>query len=139
MANICTFNHWWQSNFRKMETQNLKVKITLLRPSRWVSFYLCILGSFHLGHHRIVTYGKQKYSFVPHSHAILHIFCAFGPFVLLSPPRAFLSEFFIQAPLSIVSFCVRDVFNFQLIDGEEILAFCCLYDLVPCFDRYFFF
>ena len=43
-------------------------------------------------------------------------------FVLLSPPHAFLSEFFIQAPLSIVSFCVRDVFNFQLTDGEELSA-----------------
>ena len=29
---------------------------------------------------------------------------------------------FIQALLSIVSFCVRDVFNFQLTDGEELLA-----------------
>ena len=51
-------------------------------------FYLSS-GSSQLGHHRIVTYGKQKYSFVPHSHAILHPFCAFGLFVLLSPPHAF--------------------------------------------------
>ena len=29
---------------------------------------------------------------------------------------------FIQAPLSIVSFCVRDAFNFQLTDIEELLA-----------------
>ena len=31
---------------------------------------------------------------------------------------------FIQALLSIVSFCVRDVLTFQLTDGEEILANC---------------
>ena len=31
---------------------------------------------------------------------------------------------FIQALLSIVSFCVRDAFNFHLTDGEEILAIC---------------
>ena len=29
---------------------------------------------------------------------------------------------FIQALLSIVSFCVRDAFNFQLTDGEELWA-----------------
>ena len=31
---------------------------------------------------------------------------------------------FIQAPLSIVSFCVRDTFAFQLTDGEELWQFC---------------
>ena len=31
---------------------------------------------------------------------------------------------FIQALLSIVSFCVRDAFNFQLMDEEELLAIC---------------
>ena len=77
-----------------------------------MSFILPLsLGSFQLGHHKIVTYGKHKYSFVPHSHAILHIF-SFWTFlffwVLLMP--FFLN--FIQAPLSIVSFCVRDVFLF---------------------------
>ena len=65
-------------------------------------------------------------------------FCAFGIFCLLSPPRAFLSEFFIQAPLSIMSFCVRDVCNFQLTDREEILAILYSYDLVLCFDKYCF-
>ena len=34
---------------------------------------------------------------------------------------------FIEAPLSRVSFCVRDVFNFQLMDGEELLANFCTY------------
>ena len=51
----------------------------------------------------------------------------FCTFVLLSPPHAFLSEFFIRAPLSIVSFCVRDVFNFQLMDGEESFGKFCTY------------
>ena len=45
---------------------------------------------------------------------------------------------FFQALLSIVSFCVRDVFNFQLTDGEELLAILYSYDLVLCFDAYFF-
>ena len=59
-------------------------------------------------------------------------------FVLLSPPHAFLSEFFIQSPLSIVSFCVRDVCDFQLMDGEELLAILYSYDIVLCFDTYCF-
>ena len=57
-----------------------------------------------------------------HSHAILH-FCVLVNFlfllVLLMP---FFLNFFIQVLLSIVSFCVRDAFNFQLTDGEELLA-----------------
>ena len=65
-------------------------------------------------------------------------FVLFGLFVLLSPPHAFLSEFFIQAPQSLVSFCVRDVCNFQLTDGEELLAILYSYDLVLCFDTYCF-
>ena len=60
----------------------------------------------------------------------------FCPF--LSPPACLLSEIFIQAPLSIVSFCVRDVFNFQLTDGEELLAILYSYDLVLCSDIHFF-
>ena len=35
----------------------------------------------------------------------------------------FFLNFFIQALLSIVSFCVGDVFNFQLTDGEELWQF----------------
>ena len=46
---------------------------------------------------------------------------------------------FIQALLSIVSFCVRDLFTFQLTDGEELLANLYSYDSVLCFDRYCFF
>ena len=68
-------------------------------------------------------------------------FCTFvllDLFVLLSPPHAFLSEFFIQAPLSIVSFCVRDVFNFQLTDEEELLEILYSYDSVLCLDTYCF-
>ena len=66
------------------------------------------------------------------------LFCAFGLLSFLSPPHAFLSEFFIQAPLSLVSFCVRDVFNFQLTDGEELLAILYSYDLVLRFDTHYF-
>ena len=50
----------------------------------------------------------------------------------------FFLNFFIQAPLSIVSFCVRDVCDFQLTDGEELLAILYSYDLVLCFDTYCF-
>ena len=64
-----------------------------------------------------------------------YTFVSFEPFVLLSPAYAFLLNF-IQAPLSIVSFCVRDVFNFQLMDGEELLEI--LYSCVSilCFDMF---
>ena len=79
-------------------------------------------SSFQLRHHRIVTYGKQKYSFVPHSPAILH-FCASGIFCPFESSSCLSFWIFIQAPLSIVSFCVRDAFNFQLTDGEEIWKF----------------
>ena len=36
------------------------------------------LDSFQLRHHMVVTDGEQIYSFVPHSHAILHSFDASG-------------------------------------------------------------
>ena len=95
-----------------------------LRPGIWVSFLPLSSGSFQLRHHRIVTYGKQKYSFVPHFHAILHFWC-FWTFVLSWVPLpAFFMKFLIQAPLSIVSFCVRDVLIFQLTDGEELWQSC---------------
>ena len=67
-----------------------------------------------------------------------YTFVSFEPFVLLSPPYAFLLNF-IQAPLTIVSFCVRDVFNFQLMDGEELLENLYSYDLIFYFDMYCFF
>ena len=94
-------------------------------------------GSFQLGHHRIITSVNRNIHLflIPMPFCT---FCAFGLFVLLSPPHAFISEFFIQAPLSIVSFCVRDVCNFQLTDGEEILAIFQSYGLVLCFDTYCF-
>ena len=42
-----------------------------------MSFILPLpLGAFQLRYHRIVTYVKQIYPFVPHSHAILHSFDA---------------------------------------------------------------
>ena len=52
--------------------------------------------------------------------------------------HAFFLKFLIQAPLSIMSFCVRDVFNFQVTDGEEILAILYSYDSVLCLDTYCF-
>ena len=55
-----------------------------------------------------------------------YTFCAFLDFCPLHmSPHTFLSFWiFIQDPLSIVSFCVRDVFNFQLTDGEDLWQFC---------------
>ena len=92
--------------------------------------------SFWLGHHRIVTDGKQHYPFVPHSPAnytfVLLELYFFWVLNLLS----FLN--FIQALLSIMSFCVRDVFNFQLTNGEELLAILYSYSSVLCFDTYCF-
>ena len=93
-----------------------------------MSFILPLsLSSFHLRHHRMVTYGKQIYPFIPHSHAILHLLVLLDFCPLLSPHACLLFEILIQAPLSIVSFCVRDVFNFQLTDGEELLEIQYLY------------
>src|SRR5882757_6692422 len=56
-------------------------------------------------------------------------FCAFlcfWTFVLYfeSSCMPFFLNVFIQAPLSIVSFCVRDLFNFQLTNREELWQFC---------------
>ena len=65
----------WESG-----NQDFQVEITLLRPKDEFHCYLSS-GSWHLGHHRIVAYGKQKYSFVPHSHATLALLC-FWTFVL---------------------------------------------------------
>ena len=48
----------------------------------------------------------------------------------------FFVNVYIQAPLSIVSFCVRDAFNFQLTDGEKLLAILYSYGLVLRFDTY---
>ena len=97
-------------------------------------------GSFQLGHHRIVTYGKQKYSFVPHSHAILHLFCAIGLFALLSPPHAFLSEFFFYSGSSIHSVLLCERRNFFSSHGRRgtfgNLRFMLL---ILCFDKYCFF
>ena len=50
----------------------------------------------------------------------------------------FFLNFFIQDPLSMMPFCVRDVFNFHLTDGEELLAILYSYDSVLCFDTYCF-
>ena len=49
----------------------------MLRLEDEFHYYLCLQVAKIFGHHRIVAYGKQKYSFVPHSHAILTL-CAFG-------------------------------------------------------------
>ena len=122
----------------KMETQNLKVNITLLRPSRWVSFYLGLRVASILDTTGLWHMVNKKYSFFPHSHAILHLLCLWT-FCPLESSSCLSFWIFIQAPLSIVSFCVRDVFNLQLTDREELLAI--LYSRVSilCFDMYCFF
>ena len=68
----------WESG-----NQDSQVKITLLRPKDEILLLPLSSGSFQLGHHRIVTYGTHKYSFVPHSHAILALFVLleFCPFI----------------------------------------------------------
>ena len=45
----------------------------------------------------------------------------------------------IQAPLSIVSFCVREEFTFHLTNGEELLAIWNSCFFILCFDMYCFF
>ena len=91
MAKGCTFNHWWQSDLGEWKPGFLS-QDNSFEAWRWVSLLLVSLGSFQLGHHRIVAYGKQKCSFVPHSHAILR-FCACG---LFCPFWVLLHAFFIN-------------------------------------------
>ena len=106
---------------------------TKISKSRWLfrgqedEFHLLPLssGSHQLGDHKIVTYGKQKYSFVPHSHAILH-FCVFWTLVLFIwvPLHAFLSEFFYSgSSIHSALLCERCI-DFQLTHGEELWQFC---------------
>ena len=67
----------WESG-----NQDFQVQITLLRPEDEFHYYLCLQVADSFGHHRIVAYGKHKYSFVPHSHATLALLCfwTFVPF-----------------------------------------------------------
>ena len=51
------------------------------------------LDAFQLRHHMIVIDGEQIYSFVPHSHAILHYFYASGLLSFRVLPDCFLSKF----------------------------------------------
>ena len=75
-----------------------------------MKFILLLLSDcFQLRHHRIVTDGEQIYSFVPHSHAILHSFDASGLLSFWVLHDCFSFWILVQAPLSIVSFCVRDI------------------------------
>ena len=66
----------------RMENQKLQVQITMPRPEDEFHYYLCLQVAKSFGHHRIGAYGKQKYSFVPHSHAIFTLFLCFRTFVL---------------------------------------------------------
>ena len=70
---------------------------------------------------------------------VLLDFCAFGLLsFLLSPPACLSFWIFIQDPLSIVFVCVRDVFNFELMDEEELLEILYSYGSLLCFDTYCF-
>ena len=62
-----------------------------------------------------------------HLFLICMSFCTFFCFWTFCPFETSLCLsfwIFIQAPLSIVSFCVRDVFNFPLTNGEELRKSC---------------
>ena len=92
MAKVCSFNHWWQSNLGEWKP-TFSSPDNSVEAERWASLLLVSSGSFQLGNHRIVAYGKQQYSFVPHSHATLALLC-FWTFVLFKWVllHAFLSE-----------------------------------------------
>ena len=123
-------------HFRNNGNQDLKVKITLLRPGDEFHLLLLSSGSFQFGHHRIVTYGKQKYSCVPHSHVILH-FCAFGLLSFLSPPACLLSESYSGSFIHSVllwEICI----DFSAHGWRRTLAISYSYGSILCFDRYFF-
>ena len=76
------------------------------------------LSGFQLRHYRIVTYGKQIYLFVPHSHAILHSFDASGLCPFESSLIAFLGYFDSFFP-----------FVFQFLEWDILNIIYCL----PCF------
>ena len=114
-------HHWCESILWEGKHKIFKVRITLLRLSRWVLFYLCLwvvssldtTGSKHMVNRNIRLF------LIPMPIALLCLLNFLFFWVL--PMPFFLNC--IQALLSIVSFCVRDVFTFKLIDGEEILAY----------------
>ena len=56
----------------------------MLRPEDEFHYYLCLQVANSFGHHRIVAYGKQKYSFVPHPHVILTLFLVLLEFFPIS-------------------------------------------------------
>ena len=95
------------------------------------------LGSFYLGHHMIVTYGKQHYSFVPHSHANC-TFCAVWTFILLSPPSAFLSEFYSSSSIHSVLLCERRIY-FSAHGRRRTFGNLKFMFLILFFDMYCFF
>ena len=70
------------SPIRESGNQNRQVQITMPRPEDEFHYYLCLQVAKSFGHHRIGAYCKQKYSFVPHSHAIFTLFLCFRTFVL---------------------------------------------------------
>ena len=103
-----------------------------------MSFILPLpLGGFQIRHHRIVTYGKHIYLFVPHSHANLHFLMLldFSPF-----ESSWLLSFWIliQAPLSIVSFCVRDILILTHGQRRTLAISFILMWFSTCFDTYCF-
>ena len=103
-----------------------------------MSFILLLsLGNFHLGHHRIVTYGKQQYSFVPHSHAILHFLCFLNLllfWVLLVP---FFLNFYSGSSIHSVLLCERCIW-LSAHGRRRTLAILYLNDSVLCFGTYCF-
>ena len=111
MAKVCTFSHWRSSNLGEWKPIFSSLDNSV-EAERWVSLLILSLGSGQLGHHRIVACGKQEYSFVPHSPAILALLC-FWIFVLFIWVllHAFLSEFQFRLLYPIVSFCVSGVFH----------------------------
>ena len=93
------------------------------------------IGSFWLGHHRIVTYGKDHCSFVPHSHANC-TFVPFWTFVLLSPPSAFLFEFYSGSSIHSVLLCERRIY-FSSHERRGTFGNLKFMLLILCFDMYF--
>ena len=78
-----------------------------------MSFVLPLsLSSFQLRHHKMITYGKQIYPFVPHSHTILHFLCfwTFIPFWVLL--FSFFLNFNSGSSIHSVLLCER-YFNFN--------------------------
>ena len=108
-----------------------------MRPGIWVSFLLLSLGSFQLGHHRIITSVNRNIHLflIPMPFCT---FCAFGLFVLFeSSCMPLFLNFYSGSSIHSVLLCERCI-DFSAHGRRRTLAILYSYGSVLCFDTYCF-